>query len=91
MPKVEINYDREHPHSLAAEFTLHWNGGPGEIAQLGVEFDVQVMRDHLAEIAKHSPTDKRTSIYSIGLDRAELQRMIRAAKRARDAVFGADE
>lgn len=91
LPKENINYDRNEPETLAPEFSLHWSGGPAGVVQLGVEFDIKVMQDLLSMLAKNSPTDKRTSIYSIGLERDEVQRMIRAGKRARDAVFGADE
>lgn len=95
MPKEQINYDRtpdiDGVSSLAPEFSLHWNSGPGEVVQLGVEFDVKVMREHLDLLAKHSPTDKRTAVYSAGLERDDIQKMIRAGKRARNAVFGADE
>lgn len=96
MPKEQINYA---PHvelpdgttPISPEVSLHWSSGEPHFAQIGFEFSVKDMTAYLARLAKDSPTDHRATFYTAELTRPELQRMIRAGKRARDAVFGADE
>lgn len=96
MPKEQINYPTVHEAPdgsipLGPEISLHWSSGGPAYAQLAFGFDVKSMRDYLDQLAKDSPTDSRAIFYTEELRRPELQTMIRAAKRARDAVYGADE
>jgi hypothetical protein len=89
MPKEQINY--EPTNTDAIEASLHWSSEAGGYAQIAFEFDVQMMRDYLAQLSRDSPTDSRTIYYTPELSRHELQTLIRGAKRARNAVYGADE
>lgn len=93
MPKTIINYPSySEPFGLA--FSIHWdNASPasGGAAQLSVQFTVAELREHLQKLEKDSPGDVRSIIYSEALERDELQKLIVSTRRARDAVFGADE
>ncbi len=96
MPKEQINYAPyvEGPDGAlppGAEVSLHWSSGELRHVQIGFEFDVGNMLDYLTRLRTESPTDSRAMFYTSELDRNDLQRMIRAGKRARDQVFGADE
>lgn len=97
MPKEQINYSpaiQLESGSLSVpgtEASLHWSSNAGGYAQLAFEFDVQAMLNYLAQLRKDSPGDSRAVFYTLELSRHELQTLIRAAKRARNAVFGADE
>jgi hypothetical protein len=96
MPKEKINYPPyiEGPDgalSPGAEITIHWSSGEPRHAQIGFEFDVGNMLAYLTRLRVDSPMDSRATFYTSELSRDDLQRMIRAGKRARDAVFGADE
>jgi hypothetical protein len=96
MPKEKLNYPNitEGPDGsmpLGPEVSLHWSSGAPAYAQISFEFDVKAMRDYLAQLVKDSPTDSRAIFYTEELTRHELQTTIRAAKRARDSVYEADE
>ena len=98
MPKENINYPLAIEDATTGlmrppgpEFSLHWSPGDAGYVQVGVEFNVDDMLTYLNQLRKDSPLDSRAQLYSDILNRADLQRTIRAAKRARDAVFGADE
>lgn len=96
MPKEQINYA---PHvegpdgstPIAPEVSINWSSGEPHYAQIGFEFTIKDMLDYLTQLRMSSPTDHRATFYTPELTRPEMQRMIRAAKRARDSVFGADE
>ena len=90
MPKSIINYPSySFPFGLA--FGIHWGDRPESQAQLSVQFSVDELVEHLLALQKDSPSDKRSIIYSEPLTRAEIQRLIKDGRRARDTVFGADE
>jgi len=97
MPKEKIKFPSyiEGPDGSALppgpECAIHWSGEAGGYAQISFEFDVKAMREYLDQLAKNSPMDSRAIFYTETLTRPELQNLIRTAKRARDAVFGADE
>lgn len=89
MPKEQINY--EPTQASAIEASIHWSPEPAGYAQLAFEFDVQVMIDYLTKLRKDSPDDARVAFYTPSLSRTALQTLIRAGKRARNSVYGADE
>ena len=80
--------------------SLHWGGGmsrshEGDI-QISLDVDIQRLKDMLDEHARgihYSDTDHsdRVLLFSNVLTRDEVQRLIRTARRARDAAFGKDE
>ncbi len=96
MPKEQINYAPvvtlpDGTTLIAPEISLHWSGGPAGYAQLGMEFSVSDMLGYLNHLLKGSPTDSRATFYTPELTRPDLQRLVKAARRARDVVFDADE
>lgn len=94
MPKETVNYPSyadNHPMALAVG--IHWSDATAGYAgpQVSIQFNVDDMHAYLTRLRQDSPGDKRTIVFTEPLTRPEMQRMIRAAKRARDASFGADE
>lgn len=88
MPKTVINYPSySYPFGLA--LSLHWDNN-GTV-QWSAQFNVDELAAHLTKLQKDSPTDKRSIILSEPLSRPEMQRLIKEARRARDAAYGADE
>lgn len=101
MPREQINYPdlsvSKEPSSPGAGVTYHesalhvsWHpdrNGVG-IVQIAVEADPNYLR-----MAVDSPNelDGRTSVYTPVLERAELNKLIRVLKRARDQAYGRDE
>lgn len=104
MPKENINYPKAVPVLVGEsgkpsevlmqppgpEFAIHWNA-TGEYIQVGVEFSISEVEKYLASVRKDSPMDGIGYLYSEELTRGDVQRTIRALKRARNAVFGAGE
>lgn len=75
---------------------LHWDG-VNEVVQLSFDMDADVL-SRIADTRNalhpdHSFVEKqgRAVFYSGALSRDDMQRLIRHARRARDAVFGSDE
>jgi hypothetical protein len=94
MPKEVINFARDERGSRGkgVESSIHWGGPTGaDYVQLGFEFDVEQMTGYLAGIATGGAPQRRGIFYTDPLERSEVQKLIRVTKRARDAVFGADE
>lgn len=79
---------------------LHWDGTHGTV-QLSLDVDWDVLQE-MVKVRQENP-DKgwfgedegnfpnRTTFYTGALDRADLQRLIKHTRRARDAAFGSDE
>lgn len=104
MPREQINYPSTGPsYALTPgapatfavptepEFSIHWSTGPTAYAQISVDLDVATVEQYIAQLRNDSPGDTRMHFYSDMLDRGSLQRIIKAARRARDSVHGADE
>jgi len=96
VPKEQINYA---PHvilpdgktPIAPEVSIHWSPGDAGYVQVGMEFSVDDMLGYLNQLRKDSPMDHRATFYTDTLKRPDLQKLIRVARRARDAVYGGDE
>lgn len=81
---------------MSSVFNLHWTSGAGMgIPQLSVNVDwtqlekmVDWHREHPEEWWGESD---RAEFWSEALTRADLNALIKHARRCRDAVFGADE
>jgi hypothetical protein len=87
MPKEIINYTDD-----AASFSVHWSGPEGgQVLQLGITIPRKSIEEYIRGLESAKSGDHVVEWYSFPLERGEVQRLIRAAKRARDAVFGADE
>lgn len=100
MPKEKLNHERTEKRTngglpgdpvwdeLVPTFSIHWQAD--NYMQIGVKLDVaQLIR--LADEAKATPEQSYIEVFSGLLDRGEAQMSIRALKRARNQVFGADE
>lgn len=87
MPKEIVNHaDSE------ASFSLHWSGPEGgQTLQLGISIPRKDIEKYVDGLRDAESPDHSVEWYSPPLERFEVQRLIRSAKRARDAVFGADE
>lgn len=84
MPKEIVNFADPDEASVS----IHWSG-PDETVQVGVRIPREALEKYLAGM-KGSP-DRFVEWYSPPLSRPDMQRLIRAGRRARDHVFGADE
>lgn len=74
------------------EFALHW--GTGDSVELSVLLDVEYIRSVLdeADTLRDDWDESGTiRVFSAQLPRFEVQRSIKALRRARDAVYGSDE
>lgn len=88
MPKEIINHQPE--DRTAVEVSVHWSG-TAEYAQLAFGFDVAWMIEYLTDLQGNDLNIVRTQVFTDPLPRSEMQTLIRSAKRARNAVYGADE
>lgn len=100
MPREQINYPGAQVQTdlatgkletiAAAEPALHvnWHPAPAGHVQVAFEADPSYLK-----IALESPNEEngRTSMYSPVLERAEINKLIRVLRRARDAAYGRDE
>jgi hypothetical protein len=101
MPREQINYpgaememDPGTPGSSkvikVADPALHvsWHQAPAGHVQVAFEADPSYLK-----IALESPNEDngRTSMYSPVLERVEINKLIRALRRARDQAYGRDE
>lgn len=78
---------------------LHWDG-KNEVVQLSLDIDWSVLQA-MVKVRQDNPTENfaddnsflhnRVTFYSGALSREDLQRLVRASRRARNSVFGADE
>lgn len=78
---------------------LHWDGKNGTV-QLSLDIDWDVLQE-MVKTRQDRPTENfaddnsflrnRVTFYTGALDREDLQRLVRTTRRARNAVFGADE
>lgn len=78
---------------------MHWDGNGGTV-QLSLDIDWDVLQK-MVETRQSRPDDNfaddnsflrnRVTFYTGALDRDDLQRLVRTARRARNSVFGADE
>jgi len=78
---------------------LHWDGR-NEVVQLSLDIDWEVLQE-MVKARQENPDAKfaddnsflrnRVTFYTGALSRNDLQRLVRAARRARNNVFGADE
>ena len=80
-----------HPSLPTPEFSLHWQAQTAEHlpawGQIGCTVNVELLRRRLAD------ADGATAITLMSevIERGEFQRSIKALRRARDSVYGADE
>lgn len=78
---------------------LHWDGKNGTI-QISLDVDWDVLQE-MVKARQDNPNANfaddnsfllnRVTFYTGALDREDLQRLLRVTRRARNAVFGADE
>lgn len=78
---------------------LHWDG-KNEVVQLSLDIDWDVLQE-MVKTRQELPDGQfaddnsflrnRVTFYTGALSRDDLQRLVRTARRARNAVFGADE
>lgn len=78
---------------------LHWDG-KNEVVQLSLDIDWDVLQA-MVKMRQERPTENfaddnsflrnRVTFYTSALSREDLQRLVRTSRRARNAVFGADE
>lgn len=78
---------------------IHWDSQHGTV-QLSMDMDWDVLQ-HYVDIRRSDPAawrgedegamPNRAIFYTEGLDRGDLQRLVKHTRRARDAAFGADE
>jgi hypothetical protein len=99
MPKEQITYpgiSTSEPETSESEpvtvyntsLSLHWDNNT---VQLGVTIDVKSLSEYLDAVKKDSPTDRTIDWYTVPITRPELNKLIRTARRARDAAYGEDE
>lgn len=92
MPFVVVN--NQHPTAVTGTelpiVRLAWTGGEDGIAQLGMQLDRETILE-TARLMQEFPDDEHHTFYTAGLDRSDLNELVRGARRARNAVFGADE
>lgn len=84
---------REEP--VPPQVAIHWDTNLGDV-QLSISVGVDDLRKIIADYdagIRYGGEDgeDRIGILTEGLDRSELQRLIRHSRRARDAVYGSDE
>lgn len=78
---------------------LHWDGKNG-VVQLSLDIDWDVLQE-MVKVRQENPTEEfgddnsflrnRVTFYTGALSREDLQNLLRTARRARNAVYGADE
>jgi hypothetical protein len=79
-------------HELHEEPRLHVHWSPDENLQFSMELEVHQVEEYLADLKKEGgDMPYSISFYTPSLSREEAQKVIRVTKRARNAVFGADE
>lgn len=78
---------------------LHWDG-KNEVVQLSLDIDWNVLQEMVKQRQElpdanfaddNSFLRNRVTFYTGALSRDDLQRLVRVSRRARNAVFGADE
>lgn len=78
---------------------LHWDGRNGTV-QLSLDIDWDVLQEMVKARQEHPTEDfaddnsflrNRVTFYTGALSREDLQQLVRTARRARNAVYGADE
>lgn len=81
-----------HPSIPTPEFSLHWQPSVNDHmpawGQIACTINVELLRARLSAL---TPDVTAISFLSETIERTEFQRSIKALRRARDAVFGADE
>jgi hypothetical protein len=78
---------------------LHWDGKNGTV-QLSLDIDWDVLQE-MVKARQNNPTENfaddnsflrnRVTFHTGALSRDDLQQLVRTARRARNAVYGADE
>ena len=87
MPKESINWSHD-PNDRSMKASVHW-GQAGEV-QIGVVIDRKAISEYLADMDRTKSPDTEIRWFTEPMDRGEVQNGIKALRRARDAVFGAD-
>lgn len=96
---LDRKMDRYDAVVLPPMVALHWDE-INEVVQLSLDIDWDVLQE-MVETRQKNPTANfaddnrflmnRVTFYTGALDRKDLQRLVSASRRARNAVFGADE
>lgn len=100
---IEDHYDRSMDQYTAVSplpmVALHWDGQNGTI-QLSLDVDWDVLQE-MVKTRQENPDSQfaddnsflrnRVTFYTGSLNRNALQHLVRTTRRARNAVFGADE
>jgi hypothetical protein len=97
--RVVYNPDSKGPDEVVKhteEIALHWTKGDAGMVQLSIQLDAEQVRQCLAAYDTGQWLGEELKpgmlmFYSGNLERYELQRLIRHARRARDDVHGVDE
>lgn len=88
MPQESINY----PEPYEAQLSIHWSGSTGgQVAQVGLAIPTKELRQYLEGMTAGESPDHHVFWYTPRLTRDELNKLIRIARRARNAVYGTDE
>lgn len=82
----------------APQIGLHWDGRNGTV-QLSLDIDFDVLQEMVktrkenpeANFGEDGPFPNRVTFYTGALTRNDLQQLVKTTRRARNAVFGADE
>lgn len=98
MPKEYLSdpgpvLNETHGRWHSPEFSLHWVTGDDGFVQVAVEIDRQQLQKVVESEDINEVTEAKgtISLYSQPLSRRKLNEGIRALRRARDQVHGADE
>lgn len=100
MPREQINYppvlaptneyparpDGAGPTWIDPSVRVEWNAQAGY-----VQIAMEIERHQIVGLLRDNTTDQLLSMYTPGLDRSEINKMIRVLRRARDAAYGKDE
>lgn len=75
---------------------VHWSSAEQAYVALSIDIDWETLQEYVDKRRENPDAywgehDDRYELYTDLLDRADLQRLIKHTRRARDAVYGADE
>jgi hypothetical protein len=96
LDEYESGEDGVQSRPAAPQVGIHWDGVHGNV-QLSFDMDADVLSKIVSTRNSEHPDcafvedGGRAVFYTASLNRGDLQRLIKHARRARDAAFGADE
>lgn len=78
-------------HKVRQETALHLHWEEDTHFQVSLEIDLASLQEYVRMVSEGDDPPKTVSFYTPALNRRETQKLISTARRARNAVFGADE